>query len=751
MNRLSNYIVRPARRAGRTISKGAWLYASGPLLAAVMVGSIAALTVLPGLAVAKQTTNDEQAEEAAEIRVTGGCITVVGEDERLTVGPNCDQPRGEVPKEGTEESAPDGLTGGDASSDAGPVAEQPDNEPGFSQELSVPETSARKALEGLVEECEEERESAQSAGDDALYSMTPDKEKTTKEPTTDNGQLSGEDLSPEECEALLDVVSSDGETTDGETTTSEDNDLNEDSTKKDSGQGSDDELERQDNIKNPNAAATGAASAQDFVDSVGVNTHINYTDTAYGDYDLVKNKLEALGVKNIRDKAHLGDEDFNEKIYSRYQDLNDSAGIKTNLIVDPREQGLQTIDAEKVDRIHELSGESLATLEGPNELDIAEEGGDWPQEMRAYQQDLFAGVNDSSAPDTPVLSASLAHARKAGELGDMSDVMDAGNMHPYPGGGPPTEDLEDYNVDNTRRIAGEKPLVATETGYHTAEDGNGGQAGVSEAAEAKYLPRMFLEYFNRGIARSFSYELLDQRPDPSNSDQEENFGLVRADGTDKPAYTALANLISLLDDSTADSTEDAGQTEASEDLDYSVSGNTDNVNQTALYKQDGTFYLVLWQEVESYDAESQTDIEVPAKSITVGFEGALGEATIYLPSESSGPTERYAAGKANQLELAVPDHPIVVEIEPASGSESTGSTEEESSGNETVDAPAGDIPMEDNSPENNSPENNSAQENSVEGNSIENPSTGETTTGDGESELLGPARESTETQSGEGS
>ena len=228
-----------------------------------------------------------------------------------------------------------------------------------------------------------------------------------------------------------------------------------------------------------------------------------------------------------------------------------------------------------------------------------------------------------------------------------------------------------------------------------------GQAGVSEAAQAKYLPRLFLEYFDRGIARTFSYELLDQRPDPTNSDQEENFGLVRADSTDKPAFTALANLISLLEEPERESE----ATPATSNFDYSLSGDMEGVRQVLLQKQGGTFYLVLWQEVPSYDTENQKDIEVPLKNVTVSFGQDVGEVATYLPSESAAPVERYAAGETRQLELAVPDHPLIVEVPPVSGSsgfgeepEPTGETSTgETSTGET--APTGTTTSEDTDPE----------------------------------------------------
>jgi hypothetical protein len=56
-----------------------------------------------------------------------------------------------------------------------------------------------------------------------------------------------------------------------------------------------------------------------------------------------------------------------------------------------------------------------------------------------------------------------------------------------------------------------------------------------------YLLRTFLEHFKGGIARTYAYELLDEKPDRGLRDPEQHFGPLRQDFTPKPAFTALRN------------------------------------------------------------------------------------------------------------------------------------------------------------------------------------------------------------------
>ncbi|UBF27172.1 hypothetical protein K9N68_04180 [Kovacikia minuta CCNUW1] len=172
---------------------------------------------------------------------------------------------------------------------------------------------------------------------------------------------------------------------------------------------------------------------------------------------------------------------------------------------------------------------------------------------------------------------------------------------------------------------------------------------VSEAVQGKYIPRLFLENYNQGIVRTFSYELIDERSNTTNS--EDNYGLLRADGSPKPAFTALQNLISLLNDPS-----ETSATFTPGSLDYTLSGSTQNVEHTLLQKSNGDFYLVLWQEVPS------TDQDATSQAVTLNLTTPIAQATTYLPNQSTTATGQYAT--PTQIALNVSDYPLVIQLTP---------------------------------------------------------------------------------------
>ncbi len=404
-------------------------------------------------------------------------------------------------------------------------------------------------------------------------------------------------------------------------------------------------------------AAARAKMADSFVDTIGVATHFGHRDTAYGNYPLIKDKLSDLGVRHVRDRAYLNSkQSLNEEVYGKYRGLAE-LGIKFNLTVDPRTENLESVNSGKIATIANMAGPSLGSFGGPNEYNKT--GPNWATELTAYQRDLYSAVkNNSSTANTPVLGPAMGKPYPSStDVPNLSAYMDYGNVHPYPGGEYPSNwGLDYFNLPKAREMAGNKPLVATETGYHNATNNND-RPGVSEKAAAKYTPRLYFEYFNRGIARTYDYELMDSRPEPTYTDQEEHFGLVRDDGTNKPVFTALKNTITLL--------EDPGPRFETKSLDYSLSGDHKSKQSTILKKRDGYFYLLLWQEVSSYNTDTDRDLSVPSRQVTLTLNQRIATAKTYLPTNSVNQVQMYTAPK--RLTLNVPDHLMVVELSPSSG------------------------------------------------------------------------------------
>jgi len=400
------------------------------------------------------------------------------------------------------------------------------------------------------------------------------------------------------------------------------------------------------------SAPSRARSADDFVNSIGTNLHLSYFRTAYGTgwATIIKPKLLALGVRHVRDAGSVVDDDrWMEQVYGRMKELADQ-GIRFNLIVGPPRGSQDYSTLSHFGRLLQYALPVVESFEGLNEHDLSRRP-DWVSEVRSCQQALYTAVKaDPRTASLPVYGPSIGHPTNAAQVGDISQWMDFGSIHPYPGGMPPLANLTDHE-NKLQPVVGSRPLVATETGYHTATAWTGEHPAVSEQAMARYVPRLFLEYFDAGISRTYLYELIDEGT--SNVDREQKFGLLRADGTEKPAYGALRNLIAVLRDP------GAGFTPG--ELDYTLSGDTTGVETTLLQKRDGRFYLVLWQEAASYDLVRKLEAQVPVKQVTLQLTRAA-RVRLFLPLTSPNPT-RDSQG-VTTLQLSVPDSPLIVEISP---------------------------------------------------------------------------------------
>jgi hypothetical protein len=129
-------------------------------------------------------------------------------------------------------------------------------------------------------------------------------------------------------------------------------------------------------------------------------------------------------------------------------------------------------------------------------------------------------------------------------------------------------------------------------------------------------------------------------------------GLLRADGTEKPAFLALERLASLL--------ADPGVAHLPGSLPYRLHGST-TLHHLLLHNRSGRFFVVLWQDAVSWDPATASEIAVPDLPIELELDGAR-DIAIYSPllDEAAIRTET----GAQRITLSVPDHPLVIAIDP---------------------------------------------------------------------------------------
>lgn len=436
------------------------------------------------------------------------------------------------------------------------------------------------------------------------------------------------------------------------------------------------------------AEPVAAAWTDDFVHSIGVNVHWHdETGLYHRGYEILKTKLAESGIRHLRDGAV-------PNAFKRGTDLYNELGIRSTLIHSVRtgqhsathpEYKSPLVPARIAEALVALKNAipsgALAAIEGPNEYDLFHDDRDkdWAGSLRKYQSELYRIVKaDPDLKDVPVVGPSLTSPEACQKVGDLSAAMDFGCGHfyrsvrfpgsigwggrfdfpPYGGG---LYGGMDYNIASARVVCDRKPVWSTETGYATHNE------GISEAVQSKYVPRLFAEFFRLGIVRTHHYELLDERND--RKDDQANFGLLRHDYSEKPAFTALKGLIRLLSDNQWDADRKRWTASAfkPDTLDFRLDGATKNIRTVLLQKRDGDFYLLLWQEVADPKFHTETwqpKFERPGK-VSLVVASSIRTAVNHAPDALGRMSEKQLVvdgGKA--LSVDVPDQIVVVRLVP---------------------------------------------------------------------------------------
>jgi hypothetical protein len=401
----------------------------------------------------------------------------------------------------------------------------------------------------------------------------------------------------------------------------------------------------------PTYMLMSAHSADDLVNTVGVNVHVGYFDTPYGAgwNTIVKPAILDLGVRHLRDGGTVvSDDGWMQDVYGKMNDLA-SHGVHFDLAMQPTNGTANYATMDQLSRLLDFGAPAIESFEGLNEHDLSGRSA-WASETRTFQIALYAAAKaDARSAGIPVFGPSMGQPGHAGSVGSLSGYLDDGNIHPYPGGKVPLANLTAHETQTTV-ISGVHPWMVTETGYHNALTSSSDNRPVSEDAAARYIPRLVLQNYLANIGRTYLYEMIDEGSDPA--EQEQNFGLLRNNGTPKPAFTALRNLLGLLSD--------PGPAIEPSPLLAAISGDTVGVSWTIFSKRNGEHYVVFWQEVSSFDLGSLTLLNPPAKTITLALAGTP-TVTVFGSLLSASPTQ--AAHPASSLNLQITDAPLIVRVQ----------------------------------------------------------------------------------------
>ena len=396
-----------------------------------------------------------------------------------------------------------------------------------------------------------------------------------------------------------------------------------------------------------------ATSARAFGDSVGVNVRLSWLDTAYGDFDAVRARLRELGVRHIND-GFCGACEYQLDRMKRLA----ADGITSSVGPSGLTEGSAALQwSLKV--IRDRVREAVDSVQAPNEPDIS---GDpqWVEHTRAYQAELYARVKgDRALAHLPVIGPSIVNRELRPLVGDLSPFLDWGNLHPYPGGTPPLTDMADQRLLGAM-IAGSKPLVATEAGYHNDLSFSGPHRAASERATAIYTPRLVLEAFLGGIKRTYIYQLLDpwtpaQAQTRGISPSENSFGLLRYDRSPKPSFYALRNLMSAVDSGSPPVASPGG-------LRFALEGAGPDVRRLLLRSADGSYALVLWRQVSVWDRGARRDLYPGADRLELVLGEPVSLARRFAPVESGVERQRWTDPQRIPVDLA--GAPVVLRLTP---------------------------------------------------------------------------------------
>ena len=388
-----------------------------------------------------------------------------------------------------------------------------------------------------------------------------------------------------------------------------------------------------------------AAAASSFSNSVGIDTHIDMIGSSYQNYAQMINAMSYLGVTNVRDTY----DDLNDA--AEYNQMASLLGVKYDFFLALGAAGVPW----QISQI-EANPSIVAYVEGFNESDAwwqTYNGLTGPAATKAVQEALYTAVkSDPALAGVGVIQTTFANIANFTTYGNQSAYADYANTHSYFGTGnnPDGGNFANYLISLAQDVTPGKPTITTETGYFTMP---GNANGVDQLVQAKYILDMLFEQAQAGVKLTYLWELVDNYADPNNTNSEDHFGLFNADYTPKIAAIALHNLMQIFQDPGTGGVQPGT-------LNYTLTGMPSGANSSLYEKSDGTFMLVLWNDERLSGPTTQTEINVAPVTVTLTLTHPFTRITVYDPL--TGTTAIQEFDNASTVQIAVPDHPVIVEL-----------------------------------------------------------------------------------------
>ncbi|MFP6556780.1 calcium-binding protein [Paraburkholderia sp. B3] len=400
-------------------------------------------------------------------------------------------------------------------------------------------------------------------------------------------------------------------------------------------------------------------SAAAFLDSLAVNTHINYRDGAYANVRNVADDLAWLGVHHIREGTPDGSAPFESYVYLAQH------GVRFDYVIRPNvAESLQQLDA-----FNAAAPGSVAAVEGFNEIDnfpVQYDGLKGDAAGLGAQRTIYRHVKGDPALAGVAVYDLTGYDIKP--VATRAEAADHANAHMYPQNG----EQPGYNANGDHWLAwatdGRKkfglPIVITEFGYFSIPQAGWYMLGVDEPTQAKGVLNGYFDAAAAGVVRTYVYELLDEKPDPQSKNGEMHFGLFRNDNSPKPVATAIHNLTSILSAPLARARDSSTRGMPA----VTLAGLPVSGNSLLLQKADGRVVLALWNEVPIWNRATGTPVSHPPARVEVDFGETASEIALYDPTVSSEPLARRS--NTRRFVVDVPDHPVLIEVTSAAAEHS---------------------------------------------------------------------------------